>query len=151
LQGLRYLPRIIFVIFLVELASLVWLGGHIGVLPVLAITILDVIIGSALIRKSGTNIFSAMNSRSFDAKAVSSGAADSVFDALAGLLFIIPGLVSDVIALILLLPWIRKRFARLVEPHVSARMTRRSRGPVIDADVVEIDGSTKFNTDPARD
>jgi UPF0716 protein FxsA len=148
---LRYLPRVIFVIFLVELASLIWLGSHIGVLPVLGITILDVIVGSALIRKSGTNIFTAMNSQNFDAKAVSSGAAHGVFDAIAGLLFIIPGLFSDAIALVLLLPWIRKRFARFVEPHVSARMSRRSHGPVIDAEVVEIDGSTKFNPSPARD
>jgi UPF0716 protein FxsA len=148
---LRYLPRVIFVIFLVELASLIWLGSHIGVLPVLGITILDVIVGSALIRKSGTNIFATVNSQNSDARTVSSGAADSVFHALAGLLFIIPGLVSDVIALVLLLPWIRKRFARFVEPHVSARMTRRSRGPVIDAEVVEIDDSAKFNASPARD
>ncbi len=148
---LRHLPRVIFVIFLIELASLIWLGSHIGVLPVLGVTILDVIIGSALIRKSGTNIFTAMKSQKLDAKAVSSGAADGVFDAIAGVLFIIPGLVSDVIALILLLPWIRNRFARVVEPHVSARMARRSPGPVIDAEVVEIDDATPFTGNPARD
>ncbi len=148
---LGYLPRIILGIFIVELASLIWLGGYIGVLPVLAITILDVLIGCALIRRSGTSIFTAMNSRSFDAKAASSGTADGVFGALAGLLFIIPGLFSDLLALILLLPWLRKRFARFVEPHISAGMPRGSNGPIIDAEVIEINEPPRFGTQPARD
>jgi UPF0716 protein FxsA len=148
---LRYLPTIIFGIFILELASLIWLGSHIGVLPVLGMTILDVMIGSALIRKSGTNIFAAMNSRSFDAKAVSSGAADGMFGALAGLLFIIPGLFSDALALFLLLPWLRKRFARFVEPHISAGMPRNSQGPIIDAEVVEIDDTPRFGPQSMRD
>jgi UPF0716 protein FxsA len=148
---LRYLPRIIFGIFIVELASLIWLGSYIGVLPVLAITILDVMIGSALIRKSGTNIFTAMNSRNFDAKAASTGAADGVFGALAGLLFIIPGLFSDALALILLLPWLRKRFARFVEPHISAGRPRQPMGPIIDVEVVEIDEAHRFGSHSSRD
>jgi UPF0716 protein FxsA len=147
----RYLPRIIFGIFIVELASLIWLGSYIGVLPVLAITILDVMIGSALIRRSGTNIFTAMNSRNFDARAASSGAADGVFGALAGLLFIIPGLFSDALALVLLLPWLRKRFARYMEPHMSAGMPRSSRGQIIDAEVVEIDETPRFGPHSAPD
>ena len=110
---MRYLPRIIFGIFIVELASLIWLGSYIGVLPVLAITILDVMIGSALIRKSGTNIFTAMNSRNFDAKAASTGAADGVLGALAGLLLLIPAFFSDALAIILRLPLLRKRFRRV--------------------------------------
>ena len=74
------MPSVIFVIFILELASLIWLGSHIGVLPVLAITILDVMIGSALIRKSGTNIFTAHEyAQNADAKAVSSGAANGMF------------------------------------------------------------------------
>ena len=148
---MRYLPRIIFVVFLLELASLIWVGSYIGVLPVLGITILDVMIGTALIRKSGASIFTAMNSQSYDAKAVSSGATDGVFGALSGLFFIIPGLISDVLALVLLLPWLRKRFAKFVEPHVSARMGRKARGPVIEAVAVETDGSSQFENQTLRD
>jgi UPF0716 protein FxsA len=147
----RYLPGIILGIFILELASLIWLAGHIGVLPVLAITILDVMIGSALIRRSGSTVVAAMNTRNFDAKAVSSGAADGVFGALAGLLFIIPGLFSDILAVFLLLPWLRRRFARFVEPHISAGMPRDSRGPVIDAEVVEIQEVRHFGPPTQRD
>jgi UPF0716 protein FxsA len=148
---LRHLPGIIFGIFILELASLIWLGSRIGVLPVLAITVLDVMIGSALIRKSGTNIFTAMNTGHLDAKAVSSGAADGLFGAIAGVLFIVPGLFSDALALVLLLPWLRKRFARFVEPHISAGMPHNPQGPIIDADVVEIDDTPRFGPHSMRD
>ena len=90
-----------------------------------------------------------MNSRTFDARTASTGAADGVFGALAGLLFIIPGLFSDALALILLLPWLRKRFARLVEPHISAGRRRQPMGPIIDAEVVEIDETTRFDSHSA--
>ncbi len=137
---LRHLPTIIFGIFILELASLIWLGSHIGVFPVLVLTILDIIIGSALIRRSGMSIFTAVNTRSFDAKAVSSGAANGMLGTLAGLLFIIPGLFSDVLAVFLLLPWLRKRLAKFMESHISTGMVYpgANRGPVIDAEVVEI-------------
>jgi UPF0716 protein FxsA len=137
---LRHLPTFVFCVFVLELASLIWLGGHVGVLPVVALTIIDIMIGSALIRRSGSNIFSLLNTRNFDAKAVSNGAANSMLGTLAGLLFIIPGLFSDVLAVFLLLPWLRKRLAKYTEAHISTGMNYRppGQGPVIDAEVVEI-------------
>ncbi len=137
---LRYLPTVIFGIFILELASLIWLGSHIGVLPVLVLTILDIMIGSALIRRGGMSVFTAVNTRSFDAKAVSNGAANGMLGTLAGLLFIIPGLFSDVLAVFLLLPWLRKRLAKFMEARISTGMVYpdANHGPVIDAEVVEI-------------
>jgi UPF0716 protein FxsA len=137
----RYLPTFIFVVFILELASLIWLGGHLGVFPVLALTILDVMIGSALIRRSGTSIFTAMNNRNFDAKAVSHGATNGMLGALSGILFIIPGLFSDVLALFLLLPWVRKRLAKFMESHIATANVYPGsyRGPVIDAEVVDVE------------
>jgi UPF0716 protein FxsA len=138
---LRHLPTFIFIVFILELASLIWLGRHVGVLPVLGLTVLDVMIGTSLIRRSGTSIFTAMNTRSFDAKAVSNGAANGMLGALSGILFIIPGLFSDVLALFLLLPWLRKRLAKFMEGHLATANVYpgSNRGPVIDGEVVDVE------------
>jgi UPF0716 protein FxsA len=153
LRLLRYLPSILFAVFILELASLIWLGGHLGVSPVVALTILDIMIGSALLRRSGTSIFSALNSRNPDAKAVSSGAANGMLNATSGLLFIIPGLFSDMLALFLLLPWLRKKLAKSFESHISTGMAYGGarRGTVIDAEGVEIIDPPKLIEDSTRD
>ena len=87
----RHFPIVVLGLLFADLASLIWLGGFVGVLLVLALVILDILVGSALIRRSGTNIFTMMNTPASDKKAVSGGAAQSLLGAIAGLLFIIPG------------------------------------------------------------
>ena len=126
-----------------------------GILSVLALIILDILIGSALIRRSGTNIFTVLNTPASDKKAVSSGAAEGLLGAIAGLLFIIPGVVSDFIALALLLPWVRHRVARFFETHISADFSFHGGGPgrgtVIDAEAVEIVEPPKLGSNPSLD
>jgi UPF0716 protein FxsA len=144
---LRHFPAIVFGLFLVELASLIWLGARVGVLAVLGLVVLDVLIGGTLIRRSGANIFVLMNTRSIDKKAISSGAANSLFDAAAGLFFIIPGLVSDLAGLVLLTPFLRRRLARMLEGQIVAEYPhRRNSNVVIDAEATEIIDPPKLNS-----
>jgi UPF0716 protein FxsA len=131
-----------------DLASLVWLGGVVGILLVLALVILDIFIGSALIRRSGTNIFTVLNTPASDKKTVSGGAAQSLLGAVAGLLFIIPGIASDFIALALLLPWTSQRMARFFEANISGGFTVHRGGTVIDAEAVEIEEIPKLKSNP---
>ena len=82
----RHFPIMVLGLLFADLASLIWLGGLVGVLPVLALVILDIFVGSALIRRSGTNIFTVLNTPASDKKAFSGGAAQSLLGAIAGLL-----------------------------------------------------------------
>ena len=75
---------------------------------------------------------------------VSGGAAKSVLWALAGLLLIIPGIISDFIALALLLPAVRQRVARFFETHVTGDFTVHRGGTVIDVEAVEIEETPKL-------
>jgi UPF0716 protein FxsA len=138
-----------------DLASLIWLGGFVGVLPVLVLVVLDILAGSALIRRSGTNIFSLMNTPASDKKAFSGGAAQSLLGAIAGVLLIIPGIVSDFIALALLLPWVRQRVARFFETRISGDFSfhrgGHARGAVIDAEAIEIEETPKLESFPPRE
>jgi len=151
----RHFPILILALLFAELATLIWLGGHVGVLPVLALIFLDILIGSALIRRSGANIFTVLNTPASEKKAVSGGAAESLLGAVAGLLFIIPGIISDLIALALLMPWVRRRMAGFFETHISGDFTFHtggpSRGTVIDAEAVEILEPPKLGSKPSLD
>jgi UPF0716 protein FxsA len=151
----RHFPILILALLFAELATLIWLGGLVGVLPVLALIILDILIGSALIRRSGANIFTVLNTPASDKKAVSGGAAESLLGAVAGLLFIIPGIISDFIALALLMPWVRRRIAGFFEAHISGDFTFHTGGPnrrtVIDAEAVEIVEPPKLGSKPSLD
>ena len=140
----RHFPILILVLLFADLASLIWLGRFVGVLPVLALVILDIFAGSALIRRSGTNIFTMLNTPASDRKTVSGGAAKSLLGAIAGLLLIIPGIVSDFIALALLLPWVRKRVAGFFETHISRDFTTSRGGTVIDVEAMEIEDIPKL-------
>ena len=140
----RHFPILILVLLFADLASLIWLGRFVGVLPVLALVILDIFAGSALIRRSGTNIFTMLNTSASDRKTVSGGAAKSLLGAIAGLLLIIPGVVSDFIALALLLPWVRKRVAGFFETHISRDFTTSRGGTVIDVEAMEIEDIPKL-------
>jgi UPF0716 protein FxsA len=121
-----------------------------GVLPVLGLVVLDIFIGSALIRQSGANIFTILNSAASDRKTVSGGAAQSLLGAIAGLLLIIPGIISDFIALALLLPWTRQHMARFFESHISTGFgvhpASPGRGVVIEAEAVEIGETRKLES-----
>lgn len=147
----RHYPIMVLGLLFADLASLIWLGGLVGVLPVLALVVLGILAGSALVRRSGTNIFSVLNAPTTDKKALSGGAAQSLLGAIAGLLFIIPGIVSDFIALALLLPWVRQRMARFFEAHISADFSFHRSGTVIDVEAVEIVEPPKLGSNSPRD
>lgn len=147
----RHFPILILALLFADLASLIWLGGFLGVLPVLALVVLGILAGGALIRRSGTNIFTVLNTPANDKKTVSGGAAQSLLGALAGLLLIIPGIVSDFIALALLLPGVRRRVARFFETHMSGGFTVHRGGTVIDVEAVEIEEMPKLKPRSPRE
>jgi UPF0716 protein FxsA len=142
----RYFPVLFLALLFADLASLIWLGRFVGVLPVLALVVLGILAGSALIRRSGANIFTMLNMPSSDKKTVSGGAAKSLLGAIAGVLLIIPGIVSDFIALALLLPWVRKPVAGFFETHISGDFAVHRAGPIIDIEAVEIDEKPKLKS-----
>jgi UPF0716 protein FxsA len=147
----RHFPILILALLFADLASLIWLGRFVGVLPVMALVVLGILAGGALIRRSGANIFTMLNTPASDKKTVSGGAAKSVLGALAGLLLIIPGIISDFIALALLLPAVRRRVARFFETRVSGDFTVHRSGTVIDVEAVEIEETPKLKPTPPRE
>jgi UPF0716 protein FxsA len=148
---LRHLPAIIAIGFFAELAGLVWLGSRAGVLSVLGLTALGFLVGGLLIRRSGAAIFQAMSKGRIDQKAFSNATAGSLLDGLAGVLFIIPGVITDAAAAALLLPLTRKWLADFFEIRMAGGFPDRPSGPVIEAEATEIPEPPKTISKPPEE
>jgi UPF0716 protein FxsA len=134
----RYFPLILVVGLLAEIASLVVVGGWIGVLPVLLMVVGAALTGVALIRTGGISVASAVRHPPRPDNEQSQLALSGVFRVFSGLLLIVPGFLSDAAGLCLLLPpvqrWIGSLFHNVFSVHP------QSARPIIDAEAVEILG-----------
>ncbi len=148
---LRYLPAIIIAGFFAELAGLVWLGSRMGILAVLGLTALGFLVGGLLIRRSGTTIFQAMSRGRLDQKTFSNTTAGSLLDGVAGVLFIIPGVITDVVAAALLLPFVRKWLADFFEIRIAGNFSVHRSGPIIEAEATEIQEPSKSISKPSAE
>jgi UPF0716 protein FxsA len=114
------LVLIFIVLPIAEIYVIIKVGEAIGVLPTIALLILDSFLGAALLRSQGRAAWARFN----DALARGRIPAREVFDGamviLGGAFLITPGFITDVIGILLLVPPSRAFFRGLV-----ARMARR--------------------------
>jgi UPF0716 protein FxsA len=127
---------IIFVLFalgLLELYLLVKTGQWFGAwFPVLAV-ILGFVLGGLTIRHAGIKSLNEVREASQKGYIGPNAAIGGMLGFLAGILFILPGLLSDIAAILLLLPFMRQ----IVERRMS-RPSARQGGVVIEGEAVEI-------------
>jgi UPF0716 protein FxsA len=127
---------VIFVLFalgLLELFLLVKTGQWFGAwFPVLAV-ILGFVLGGLTIRHTGIKSLNEIREASQKGYIGPNAAIGGMLGFLAGILFILPGFLSDIAAILLLLPFMRQ----IVERRVSRPSARRG-GVVIEGEAVEI-------------
>ncbi|MFD0277656.1 FxsA family membrane protein [Kitasatospora sp. NPDC127111] len=99
----RVLPLLITAWLVLEIWLLVQVGSWLGGLTVALLLLAGVLIGGSLIKRAGLKAFSAAIDQSRDPKPRQPQTGTSL-TVLAGLLLIVPGFLSDVLALTLLLP-----------------------------------------------
>lgn len=99
----------------VELAVLIEVGTAIGALAVLALLVLAVVVGVSVVRRQGSAAFAALNRSVRTGTPPSRELADAAVLLMAGLLLIFPGFVTDVVAVLLLLPFTRPVVRRPIE------------------------------------
>ncbi|GAA3360250.1 FxsA family protein [Saccharopolyspora gregorii] len=105
----------------VEISVLVLVGSAIGVLPTIGLLFGGAFLGSWLLRREGRRSLQAFNEAAMQRKPPEREVADGVLVVAGGLLIALPGFVSDVVGLVLLLPptraLVRRRLARRAERH----------------------------------
>ncbi|MFD1329799.1 FxsA family protein [Mycoplana ramosa] len=128
---------------LLEIAGFIVVGRRIGLGPTLLLVVASAMIGLALLRRQGFQALAKLRQRRLPQDLPAERFFDTAIVLLAGLLLIVPGFVTDVIALLLLVPFIRQHLAsrlasRIVVVDLGAaadpHATRQSPPRTIDLD-----------------
>jgi UPF0716 protein FxsA len=152
---MRFVPLLFLALIGGEIAVFIVVGQRIGVLMTLLLLFASFAGGLALIRSTGLAFAEVMGRRPPSAAEASKLATSASFRMLAGVLFIIPGFLTDLLAMLLLLPPVQSLFRTRVlggfadvKTEWSTGTTRQ--GPVIDGEAVEIGGEIAANPDETR-
>lgn len=139
---LRYLPLLALLGIALEIASVIWVGGRLGVLRTLLLLFLGTVIGASLFRSAGASMAQLLRPPVNGQRAGSLLASAALARVIAGVLFFIPGFFSDALALLVLLPPVQSWVAsRIRVSDVGAGTYGKSRGRsnvVIEGEAVEI-------------
>lgn len=92
---------------LIEIAVLIRIGQSIGLLATLGLLIGAGLFGALLLRWQGVSVLRSMRQTMGTGKLPGRALADTMLIGIAGVLLILPGLISDLLAILLLLPPIR--------------------------------------------
>lgn len=107
-----------------EIAGFVWIGGKLGVALTLLWVVAAMLAGLALLRHTGLQAVGRLRAALAEGKEPGHSIIDAACFAAAGLLLIIPGFVSDALALILLLPATRHWLLRRTAAHFETQVYR---------------------------
>lgn len=108
----------LFLLPILEIAGFIVVGGRIGVLPTIGLTLLSVVVGVALLRSQGAGAVSRIRAAAGSGKVPGRELAHGAMIMLAGILLIIPGFLTDIVGLLLFLPPVRDFVYRLLGDNI---------------------------------
>ncbi len=131
-----------FLLYVIAEIAAIWaVGSAVGVLGTLGLLLAGAFLGSWLARREGGKAMRAFTSAARSGRPAEKELTDGMLVGLGGVLILIPGFVSDVLGLLLILPPSRAVARRLWLKRMEKRAVRfanRRRGPVmvVDSEVV---------------
>ncbi|MCB1378706.1 MAG: FxsA family protein [Alphaproteobacteria bacterium] len=143
---MRYIPLFFLLGFALELLSLLWVGSRIGILATLLLVIGSGMAGLSVIRITGLRLSESLRVASAGGRGLEIKSSAVFAKFLAAILLIIPGFVSDVIALFLLFGptrrWLRQwlnGWIMFLTPEPGYREGHKGNtGVVIDGEASEV-------------
>ncbi|BCN93987.1 membrane protein [Thiomicrorhabdus immobilis] len=105
---MRILFLLLFVVPLIELYFLIQVGNVIGALPTVLLTIFTAVLGVFLMRSQGIATLQNAQMEMAAGKSPQTSMLEGVFIFLGGVFLFFPGLISDSIGLLFLVPFIRR-------------------------------------------
>src|SRR3954462_3512076 len=115
------------VVPLAELYVIIQVGGAIGVLPTIAILLVDSLVGSWLLRHQGRAAWQRFNAALGAGRPPARQAVDGALVLFGGALLLPPGFLTDILGLALLLPPSRAVVRRILARRFIPRFVRRRR------------------------
>jgi len=143
------MPLIVVVLlFVAEVTAVVALGSAIGVAPTVALVVGTSVLGVLLLRNQGRRTLAALRAAQTTHRSPGRELADGALGGVGALLMVLPGLITDVLGLLLVLPPTRA----LVRPLLGAAIARKvlvvpvrrtyRPGEVLEGEVVSTDEHT---------
>jgi UPF0716 protein FxsA len=141
------LPLILFIVVpLLELYVLIEVGSEIGALAVIGLLVAAAIAGGVLLRWQGLSLARRVRETLARGELPAVEMLEGTLLLFAGVLLLLPGFLSDIVAIALLLPWVR---SLLIRRYATSRATHPAdagpRRPQI------IEGEFRREDDPPRD
>ena len=114
----------------VEITVLVLVGQAIGFWGLLGVLVLSAVVGAWAIRREGRRSMTALVEAARSGRPAEPEVADGMYLALAGVLLVVPGPLSTLAALVLLVPPVRRALSRRATDR-AVRAGSARRGPAV--------------------
>ncbi len=111
MQPLRFLAFAAVLLPLAEIYAALQVASAVGVVATLALLVLAGVLGSLLVRRQGVGVLLRLRQAIERGETPAAEVAEGALVAVAGLLLVLPGLLTDVLALLLLVPPVRRQLA----------------------------------------
>jgi len=111
------------VVPLVEIYFVIQVGKAIGAWWTIGLLILDSMIGAWLIKREGRRAWQALQAALNSYRPPAKELADGALILIGGTLLLTPGFVTDVVGFLLVLPFTRPIFRRVLSAYVASRLT----------------------------
>jgi UPF0716 protein FxsA len=108
---------------LVELYLLIRLGTYIGAVDTIAIVILTGLLGGLLAKSQGLAVIDRMRTELNQGRPPAESLFDGLLILMAGAMLITPGLLTDGLGLLLLIPWSRQAFKSWLGRKIQERIS----------------------------
>jgi UPF0716 protein FxsA len=119
----------------IELYLLIQIGKLVGAGPTIALVLATGLFGVWLARREGTRVLRSWQGSMARGEVPKEGAMASLLVLLGGVLLVIPGVVTDALGLVLLLPWTRRWVAASIRRRLEQRFAMQQTmmgGPLLD-------------------
>ncbi|MBU2978277.1 FxsA family protein [Alteromonas sp. C1M14] len=124
--------RILFLLFavlpIIEIALLVKVGGIIGGWNTIGIVILTAFIGAYFVRREGIQTLQTAQMKMQRGEMPGKEMVDGLMLAVAGVLMVTPGLITDTLGILLVLPGTRHVIARYISANMKLRVVSATSG-----------------------
>jgi UPF0716 protein FxsA len=112
------IPILLILLPVIEIAVFIYVGQAIGIWKVLALVLLSAVLGALLLRYQSIGLIKKINRDIRQGRMPETGLIDGVFIVVGAILLIIPGFVTDVFGLLLMMPFVRAAIRHFVKSRV---------------------------------
>lgn len=127
---------------IIEIGLFIQVGGFLGLWPTLLIVVLTALVGTTLMRAQGMAALQKLQSNIASGSNPADPIANGAFILIAGLLLLTPGLFTDTLGLLLLVPPVRKALITKVAAQLKSRASVYASG---------FDSKTRYTSDTVLD